>query len=148
MPFILFILLPFIELWFLIKIGAEIGALTTILLLIMAGIVGMQLLRIEGVSTLLKLNQKMAYGEDVSQEAMEGLMLALSGALFLFPGFISDMVAIVLLIPFTRRLIVRRWLKRHTSSTTHFYYQNNDRKGDVFEGEFREVDREDKWLDK
>src|SRR5690606_558126 len=86
----MFLVMPVIELWLLIEIGSRIGALYTIGLLFLSAIVGIRLLQQQGFSTLLKINQKMAIGENPAEEALGGILLAIGGLLFLLPGFISD----------------------------------------------------------
>lgn len=150
MKFIFFALvMPAMELWLLIKIGDQIGAFNTIVLLFLSVIVGINLLKQQGFSTLLKMNQKMASGENPATEAVEGILLALAGALFIFPGFITDAMAVLLVIPFSRRLLAQRWAQQFDgAATVHFHTQGgayNDQ-DNVIEGEFKEVKPEDKRL--
>ncbi|CAE6899537.1 MULTISPECIES: FxsA family protein [Pseudomonas] len=104
----LFLLFPLIELAILIKVGGAIGALSTILLLVASGILGIFLMRIAGVTTAWRAREKMARGEMPDQEVLEGVLIAVAGGLFLLPGFISDVIALFCLIPFTRKMLVGR----------------------------------------
>lgn len=141
--------MPVLELWLLIKIGGQIGALSTIGLLFLSAIIGINLLQQQGFSTLLKMNQKMAAGESPAQEAIEGIMLALAGALFLFPGFATDLMAIIFVIPFTRRIIAKHWLKKvGNQAFVHVHVNRNSaEQGEhIIEGEFRREAPEEKRL--
>jgi len=139
-----FLMLPVLELWLLIKIGIQIGALYTIALLFLSAILGIKLLQLQGFSTLLKINQKINLGENPAQEAIEGIMLAMAGALFLFPGFATDVMAIVFVIPSTRHLIAGYWLKK--AGFVHVPVNNKKTSEDIIEGEFRREMPEDKRL--
>ena len=89
---LLFVIIPIIELWILIEVGSKLGVLTTILLVFLTGIIGVMLLRQQGMSTLLRVNQQMEQGQLPVKEILEGVMLAVGGALLLTPGFITDTI--------------------------------------------------------
>lgn len=110
--FLLFLLFPFLELALLIKVGGVIGVLPTLLLLIGSAILGSMLLRVAGLATALRAREKLARGERPEQEVLEGMLIALGGGLLLLPGFISDVFGLLCLLPFTRRLMLRRILAR------------------------------------
>jgi UPF0716 protein FxsA len=101
---------PLIELWFLIRVGSSLGAITTIFLLVAAGMIGMSLLRQQSFSTLLRVEQRLQTGELPATEILEGFVLSLAAILLIIPGFITDLLAIPLLIPPLRRGLVRRIL--------------------------------------
>lgn len=107
--FLLFILLPIVELWLLIEIGGEIGVLPTVGLLLLAGVVGVQVLRYQGFSTLKRARQRLDQGELPGQELVEGLLLGLGGILLIMPGFLTDGVGLCLILPPSRR-VAARWL--------------------------------------
>lgn len=107
-PFLLF--LPFFELWLLIRIGAEIGALTTIALLILAGMAGTALLRWQGVYTLWKVQERLQRGDMAADAVFDGVLLAVAGVLLFIPGFITDGLALLLLLPPLRRWLARKLL--------------------------------------
>lgn len=98
----LFLLFPVAELALLIKVGAAIGVLGTLLLLVLGGIVGVLLLRLAGFATAWRVRERIARGELPEREMLDGLLMAAAGGLFLLPGFISDVLALVLLFPPTR----------------------------------------------
>lgn len=108
----IFLLFPLIELAVLIKVGSVIGVFPTLLLLVATALLGSFMLRIAGVATAWRARERLARGELPEQEMLEGLMIAVGGGLLLLPGFISDLFGLVCIIPFTRRLIIRRVLQR------------------------------------
>lgn len=108
---ILLLLLPFIEIWLLIKVGSAIGALPTILLLILAGVVGMFLLRHQGFATLTKFQRSLNAGELPAQAMLEGAVLLFAGVLFMIPGFFTDILGLLCVLPPTRYLLVKGLLR-------------------------------------
>jgi UPF0716 protein FxsA len=110
--FFLFIIIPIIEMWLLIRVGSQIGALSTIFLVFLTAAVGLALLRQQGFATLLKVNQRMQHGQLPATEILEGIALAVGGALLLTPGFITDGFGFICLIPATRRLLISAVIKR------------------------------------
>ena len=109
---LLFIVVPIVELWLLIKIGGLIGALPTVATVLLTAVVGVSLLRQQGLSTLLRARQRLAMEQVPAQELIEGLFIAFGGALLLTPGFITDAVGFACLVPLSRQLLVRRLLPR------------------------------------
>jgi UPF0716 protein FxsA len=101
----LFISIPIVEMWVLIEVGSAIGALSTIGLVFLTAAVGLALLRQQGINTLLKVNARMERGELPAGEILEGVMLAVGGALLLTPGFITDVIGFCCLLPFTRKAL-------------------------------------------
>jgi UPF0716 protein FxsA len=104
---ILFIVVPLVELYLIIEVGSHIGALWTVLIVIMTAVIGVQLLRIQGFNTLSRAQQSMAQGSMPAMEMMEGIVLAVGGALLITPGFITDTLGFLCLIPVTRRAMIR-----------------------------------------
>ncbi|SDK86161.1 UPF0716 protein FxsA [Modicisalibacter muralis] len=102
--FTLFALLDFIVLF---AIGSEIGLLTTLLLIVATGFVGLHLVRREGVATLRRAQQRLEQGEIPSNELMTGAALIFGGALLIAPGFLSDTLGLMCLLPVSRRLLGR-----------------------------------------
>lgn len=103
----LFLIIPLAEIWFLIKIGGIIGASWTILLVVFTAVVGASLVRIQGISTLSRIQQSMNQGKMPAVEMFEGLALFLAGALLLTPGFFTDAIGFCLLIPPLRRQMIK-----------------------------------------
>ncbi|MBO9481951.1 FxsA family protein [Salinisphaera sp. G21_0] len=109
--FVLFILLPILEMVVLIKVGSIIGAWNAVALVILSVFIGIEVIRRQGFRTTLRARQKMAAGELPAMEMLENLAIALGGLLLLIPGFITDFLGVFLLIPPARQLLIRRWLK-------------------------------------
>ncbi|SDJ80884.1 FxsA family protein [Microbulbifer yueqingensis] len=109
---LLFIVVPIIEMWLLITVGREIGALPTIGLVLLTAVVGLALLRRQGLSTVMRAQQKMQTGELPAREMVEGIFLAVGGALLLTPGFFTDALGFACLIPGLRQLVLGRLLRR------------------------------------
>lgn len=142
----LFLAAPLIELWFIIHVGSELGALPTIVLLITAGAVGMTLLRQQSFNTLLRVDQRLQMGEMPAVEILEGFILTLAAVLLIIPGFITDILAIPLLIPPLRRLLVQRFLstgyyqQRYTARSPFGQASPFQSDGDIIDGEYRRED--------
>ena len=100
----------FLEIWVLIKVGSVIGGLATLILMILSTLLGVQLVRSQGIATLLGLQGQLMRREAIGRELFEGVWLAVAGFLFIFPGFVSDLLALLLLQPFCRRQLTRALL--------------------------------------
>lgn len=122
--FVLFVAMPIVELALLIKVGASIGPMKTIALVLLTAVVGTYLLRREGLATLTRFNQRAQQGQLPAQEIAAGVALAAGGALLLTPGFITDAIGFSLVLPVTRGLMAR-WLMARFSGRvqTQFYGQ-------------------------
>jgi len=90
--FILFLVIPVVEIYFLITVGSAIGAVTTVALILLTAFIGAFLVRAQGFSTLARVQMQMAKGEMPAIEIFEGLFLLVAGALLLTPGFITDAI--------------------------------------------------------
>jgi UPF0716 protein FxsA len=108
---LLFIGLPLLELYILIKIGSYLGPFLTIGLIIFSGLLGLLLARFEGLRTLHQIRQNLSQGIVPAEEMIDSVLIFVGGVLFVIPGVITDFAALVLLIPFTRT-IFKRWLRR------------------------------------
>lgn len=104
---VLFVLLPILEIYLLIKIGGIIGAGYTTILVVGTGIAGVLLLRAQGFATFSRVRKALARGELPAIELVEGAILLLSGAFLLAPGFFTDMLGILGLIPIIRQYFAR-----------------------------------------
>lgn len=127
MPLLLFIAVPIVEMWILIQVGGEIGALPTIGLVVLTATIGLSLLKRQGLSTLMSARAKMDQGRIPAGELVSGVMLAVGGALLLTPGFVTDVVGFLLLIPATRRCVLRQIIERYRGKI-------------VIEGEYQQID--------
>ena len=104
--FFLFIVMPIVEMALLIHIGGIIGGWATVGLVLLTAMVGMSLLKQQGPATLLRAQQKMQSGAVPAKELVEGIFLAVGGALLLTPGFITDFIGFCCLLPGIRHLII------------------------------------------
>ena len=108
--FLAFTLIPLVEIYLLIKLGQNFGAITSILLVIFTGILGAYLAKMEGLRTLFRLKETLREGGMPGEELLDALLIALAGLVLITPGFITDAVGFLLLVPFTR-MLVKNWLK-------------------------------------
>jgi len=155
--FLCFLTVPIIEMLVLIEVGSFIGTFYTVLLVVLTAVIGVSLLKRQGLSTFMKANQKMQSGKMPVAEMGEGLMLAVAGALLLTPGFVTDGVGFILLTPGLRSVIAKTWVQKMlvNSQQSTFYSQTNyqssadpfsgarkkspDGNADIVEGEFQEI---------
>ncbi len=136
---VLLLLIPLAEVAVFIEVGDEIGALWTVLLTIGTAALGIALVKIQGIRTVLAARQQVAQGQLPAGTMIEGVMLLLAGTMLLIPGFISDTLGFLLLIPAVRshfaaaimsRMIVNQRNRAHSQdNATH-----------IIEGEFRRDD--------
>ena len=139
---LLFLVIPIIEVYLLIEVGGIIGAGWTILLIVLTAIIGVNLLRQQGVSTLMRANQAMSQGQIPAMEMMEGIFLAVGGALLITPGFFTDAIGFICLLPFTRRGIIRALLLNSTVKSSYSVHQETrgHESSRTIEGEFHRDD--------
>lgn len=104
---LLLIGLPMVEIYVLIQVGHQIGALWTIALLIAVAALGSALLRLQGLATLANVRAAMARGELPTEAILEGLVLLVAGVLMVTPGFVTDIAGLLCLLPPLRRAIAR-----------------------------------------
>ena len=112
---ILFTVLPAIELYLLIKVGSVIGAGTTIAIIIITGVLGASLARMEGLKTLFEARREAEQGRIPADQLISGVLILLSAAVLATPGFITDAIGFSLLIPPIRGAVavwVKKWLQR------------------------------------
>jgi len=114
---LLFLGVPLLEIYVMIKVGGEIGALPTVLLVVLTAVFGAALARFQGLATLQRLQATLARGETPAIEMFEGVLLFLGAMLLLTPGFITDALGFICLIPVTRRMLAWWALKRFTVVT-------------------------------
>jgi UPF0716 protein FxsA len=136
--FAVFLSVPLIEVWLLVKVGGLIGAGWTIFLVVLTAVLGAALVRAQGLSTLARSQALLREGELPAVELLEGAALLIAGALLLTPGFLTDTVGFLLLLPPLRRRIIESWvlggLKRRFAPT------GEGAQGRTLEGEFRRLD--------
>ncbi|MCG6968337.1 MAG: FxsA family protein [Gammaproteobacteria bacterium] len=110
--FFLFLAIPLLEIYLLIQVGGVIGAPWTIFLVVFTAVLGAWLLRIQGFSTLRRIQQTLNQGGLPAVELMEGAVLLMAGALLLTPGFFTDTIGFICLVPVLRRTIIVHLMRR------------------------------------
>jgi len=105
-----FILVPLLEIGLFIEIGSAIGALPTIGLIILTAVIGVALIRLQGLLTLARIREKLDQDEIPATDLIEGLMLLVAAVLLLTPGFFTDTVGFLILVPALRRPLAIRLL--------------------------------------
>jgi len=128
---VLFIAVPLVELYLLILVGQVIGALWTVLIVVLTGILGGFLAKREGLAVLRRVREKLDAGELPGDELLDGAIILVSGALLITPGMVTDFLGLLGLLPLTRK-----WFKRIV--TKRFQRLVNHRAIDV---EFKVEDR-------
>ncbi|MCB1873065.1 MAG: FxsA family protein, partial [Gammaproteobacteria bacterium] len=108
---LLFVGIPLTELYFLIQVGAEIGAIPTITLTVFTAVLGGMMVRVQGFSTLLRVRDALSREEMPALEILEGAVLLVTGVMLLLPGFITDAIGFILLIPPIRRALLVYFLQ-------------------------------------
>lgn len=143
---LIFLLVPLVEIYILIQVGQVIGALWTVFFVVLTAVIGVQLLKRQGLSTLSRAQQKLNSGQMPAHELFEGFALVIAGAFLLTPGFFTDAAGFLLLFSPTRTLIIRSLTSKLMASgnfTMHndFQSQTKPSRGDVIEGvEYRKDD--------
>ena len=135
--------LPTLELYLLIEIGSEIGALPAIFLVVFTAVVGGILVQRQGVSTLMRVRQSMDRGELPALELLEGAVLLVGGLLLLIPGFFTDALGFLCLMPPLRRLFLLSVVKRmqiQGEVVVRSGHVGSSHRNRVIEGEFHEDD--------
>ena len=130
--FLLIILIPVTEIYLLIKIGSEIGAITTILLIFTTAIIGVYYAKYEGLNTLKSGFQQLSRNEAPAYEVISGAAIAFAAILLIIPGFATDVIGFILIFPPSRKLIFGKIAKK-------FKKENNIKK-DYIDGDFEDID--------
>tara|TARA_B100000953_G_scaffold217116_1_gene179529 strand:+ start:1183 stop:1617 length:435 start_codon:yes stop_codon:yes gene_type:complete len=138
---ILFITIPLVEIAILIKIGKIIGAGYTIALVIGTAFLGVSLLRIQGISTLAKVQANVNRGQLPATELIEGLILLISGVLLLTPGFFTDMLGFLMLVPMLRQRLAETFFVNFMKNRINIR-QTQTRNRNIIEGEHWDSDSE------
>ena len=110
--------LPILEITLMIKIGQQIGAFNTILIIFFTAVVGIYYAKIEGINTI-KLGMTNIYQNKIPfYEILSGASIAIGAVMLILPGFISDTIGFLMLIPFTRKILINFWLKNKYKKNT------------------------------
>jgi UPF0716 protein FxsA len=119
--FLLFAVIPVVELAILISVGQKIGVLNTVAVVILTAAVGAYMVRMEGLGVLSRIQKNLAEGAFPAEELIDGAMVLVAGALLLTPGFFTDVLGFLMVFP-TSRTVIKRWLRRyleHRINITH-----------------------------
>ena len=108
---LVFTIVPLAELYILIKIGSHIGGFNTLLLVLMTTVLGALLARLQGLRTLRQIQLSLSQGQIPAEGLIDGVLILFGGILLVMPGVLTDLFALVLLLPFTRTYF-KRWLRR------------------------------------
>lgn len=137
--FILLIAIPFAEIYLLLSVGSLIGALPTIMMVVSTAVAGAWLLKQQGFATFQKLQSNLRQGIMPAYEMIEGPIIMFGGALLLTPGFITDLLGFVCLVPSLRRKLAQYLIEHHVFKRGMFYSAGVN-ENSVLEGEFRKDD--------
>ena len=131
-PILLIILVPVIEIYLLIKIGSQIGAITTIFLIFLTAIVGIYYAKYEGLNTLRSGFAQLSKNETPAYEVISGAAIAFAALLLIIPGFATDIFGFLLIFPISRKFIFNKFTKKFKSK------KNN--KNNFIEGDFEDIE--------
>ena len=134
---LLIIAVPTIEIFLMIKIGQNIGALNTIALIFLTAFIGIFFARLEGLNTLKSGINNLYKNKIPMYEMISGASIAFAALLLIIPGFMTDFFGFLLLVPFTRRKIINLFIKKKRKPI--------DEKKDYIEGEILDKDKDDIW---
>ena len=135
---ILILGIPLIEIYLFIKVGSEIGALNTILLILTTAVVGIWYARYEGFNTLRSGMSQLVKNELPLYEIVSGAAIAFAALLLILPGFATDIIGILLVFPATRKIILSKYSKKYTSKK-----KGNDKRKNYIEGEYEDIEDKD-----
>ncbi|EOX3404903.1 FxsA family protein [Vibrio cholerae] len=149
----LFIAVPVIEIALFIQVGGVLGVWPTIALVLLTAIVGASLVRSQGLQTLLTVQQRLAQGQLPAQQILEGVMLAVAGVLLLTPGFFTDILGMLVLLPAPRAYFAKQLMSRVVVGNIHAsgagfeqpnpFHDRANSNGTTYEGEFERKDDQD-----
>ncbi|OOE86240.1 FxsA family protein [Salinivibrio sharmensis] len=138
---LLFILVPVIEIGLFIQVGGWLGLWPTLALVLITAFVGASLVRSQGIMTLASVQDRLNRGELPAQQILEGVMLAVAGVLLLTPGFMTDAMGMLVLLPRPRAALAKQVMKRVTVSQAGFsqggFHQGGNAQGPFGEDPFR-----------
>lgn len=137
---LIFIFIPLIEIYLIIEIGSVIGAFATVLAIAFTAILGISLIRIQGFSTMKKAQQAMDKGVLPATEMIEGVMLLIAALMLLIPGFFTDTLGFLLLIPPIRHILASRIAS--TSQLNARFNKRSPADGSYIDGEYEDMTSE------
>ena len=132
---LLIILVPIIEIYLFIKIGAQIGAISTILLILSTAIIGIYYAKYEGLNTLKSGFAQLSRNESPTYEMISGAAIAFAALLLIIPGFATDIMGFFIIFPVTRKFIFSKFFKKLKQERTE--------KNNFIDGEFEDIESDD-----
>ena len=135
--FLLIILIPAIEIFLFIKIGSQIGAITTLLLIFTTAIVGVYYAKYEGLNTLKSGFAQISKNKAPTREMISGAAIAIAALLLIIPGFATDIFGFLILFPFTRNFFLKKFLNRFKNK------RGKVEKNNFIDGDFEDIEDED-----
>ena len=126
------ILIPVIEIYLLIKIGSQIGAVSTILLIFTTAVVGVYYAKYEGLNTLKSGFVQLSKNEVPTYEVLSGAAIAFAALLLIIPGFVTDILGFLLVFPISRKFIFTKIIKNRSHT--------RNQKNNFIDGEFEDID--------
>ena len=133
--FLVIILIPIIEIYLLIKIGGQIGALTTIVLIFTTAIIGVYYAKYEGLNTLKSGFEQLRRNETPTYEMISGAAIAFGALLLIIPGFVTDALGFLIIFPISRKFIFSVFFKTQMNHET--------KKKKFIDGEFEDIEEDD-----
>ena len=129
---LIILFIPLVEIYLFIQIGAQIGAFNTILIILLTAVIGIYFVRLQGLSTLKSGVSQLYRNQIPIYEMMSGAALAFAALLLIIPGFATDVIGFLLILPITRNLIFKYLGKK---------YKKENFKDDLIEGEYEDKDK-------
>ena len=137
---LLFFAVPLVEIYVLLEVGSVIGALPTIGLVVLTAVIGVGLIRAQGLSTLGRVRQELDRGELPALGIIEAALLLVAGALLLTPGFVTDSIGFLILVPPLRRWAIQYFLAHRVQVVGMAAGRRHPDRPGAIEGEFRRED--------
>ncbi len=134
---ILILGIPLLEIYLFIKVGSQIGALNTVLLILVTAIAGIWYARYEGFNTLRSGMSQLVKNEMPLYELVSGAAIAFAALLLILPGFATDIIGILLIFPVTRKIILSKYSKNYSKNTDKLKKKN------FIEGEYEDIEDKD-----
>ena len=131
---LIILLVPIIEIYLFIKIGSEIGAISTILLILITAVIGIYYAKYEGLNTLRSGFIQLSKKEVPAYEVISGASIAFGAMFLIIPGFATDLFGFFLIFPITRKLILSKFSKK--------YKEQSKQKNNFIEGEFEDIEED------
>jgi len=145
--FLLFIVIPIVEIVLFIKIGSLLGLWLTILVVVLTAILGTNLVKSQGLNAIKQVQSSFLQGQDIARSLINGTLILIAGVLLLTPGFFTDFIGITFLIPVTRNMWISYGIK-HFPGFVFINSNNNSKnnphfkeKNDVIDGDYTDLDK-------